>query len=212
MDDRQQGAAHRPLATRSAVAHGRGLAAIVLAGGAGRRLGGVDKSSLLVGGRALLASVVVAAVAAGASRVVVVGPVRAGLIGLVCFVSEEPAGGGPVPALRAGLGLVSEPWVLLLASDLPFLTGQVLGELVAAGPAVVVDGEGRPQWLTSCWRTSALRAALASYDGDSLRGLLASLPYAEAVVPAEPGVAPCWLDCDTPEDLAVARSFAEGPG
>ena len=194
--------------TGSAARRREALAAVVLAGGAARRLGGADKSSFVVGGRMLLASVVEAAVSAGASRVVVVGPVRGGLIEPVSFITEEPAGGGPVPALRAGLGLVSEPWVLLLASDLPFLTGQVLRELAAAGPAVVVDGEGRPQWLTSCWPTSDLRTALSSYEGNSLRDLLAPLRYAEAAVPAGAGVAPCWLDCDTPEDLAVARSWA----
>jgi molybdopterin-guanine dinucleotide biosynthesis protein A len=216
VDDRQHDAAHRPVAARSSQAHGRALAAVILAGGEGRRLGGVDKSSLVVGGRSLLAAVVEAAVAAGASQVIVVGPVRAdvGQAGgvPVSFTSEEPLGGGPVPALRAGLGLAGERWVLLLAGDLPFMSGRVLGEIVAASPAVLVDDEGRPQWLTSCWRTGELRAALAAYTGKSLRGVLSALAYSPTAVPAEAGVPPCWLDCDTPEDLAIARSFAEEPG
>jgi molybdenum cofactor guanylyltransferase len=194
----------RPLAAHA-------VAAVVLAGGAGRRLGGVDKPSVVVGGRSLAASVVAAAISAGVSRAVVVGPVRADLAALgVSFTTEEPPGGGPVPALRAGLELVSEPWVLLLAGDLPFLTGRVLGELVAARPAVLFDDSGRPQWLVSCWRMADLRTALGSYAGSSLRGLLSSLPYSEVTVAVEAGGPPCWMDCDTYEDLAAARSFAAG--
>ena len=81
---------------------------IILAGGAGRRLGGQDKPSLVVGDRTLLASVVLAGTEAGAAQVIVVGPARRGLDG-VCFVSEEPPGAGPVPALRRGLAAATCP-------------------------------------------------------------------------------------------------------
>ena len=49
--------------------------AIILAGGRGERLGGVDKSSLVIGGQPLLGHVLAAASAAG--TVVVVGRVQA---------------------------------------------------------------------------------------------------------------------------------------
>lgn len=219
MDDRQSAAADRPGAAHGVAASG--LAAVVLAGGAGRRLGGLDKSSLMVGGRSLLVAVVSAAFAAGVSRVVVVGPERADVAGAgvagagagvgVCFTSEEPPGSGPVPALRAGLELVREPWVLLLAGDLPFLNGMVLSRLAklaeSAGGAVLVDDERRAQWLTSCWGMAGLRAALAVYAGNSLRRVLSGLPYVE-VAAGPTGAPPCWLDCDTPEDLAAARALA----
>ncbi|MYU19520.1 NTP transferase domain-containing protein, partial [Streptomyces sp. SID8361] len=48
--------------------------AVILAGGAARRLGGVDKPALRVGGRALLDRVLDAC--RGAGRTVVVGPRR----------------------------------------------------------------------------------------------------------------------------------------
>jgi molybdopterin-guanine dinucleotide biosynthesis protein A len=195
----------------------RDLAAIVLAGGAGRRLGGIDKPGLVVGGRSMAGTVVSAATHAGAASVIVVGPVRADLAAPgVSFTSEEPAGGGPLPALRAGLRLVAEPWVLLLAGDLPFLTWQVLGLIVAAarsaGGAVLGDDDGRPQWLASCWQTGELRAALDSYVGNSLHGVLSSLPYAEVTMATRDGAPPCWIDCDTPEDLAAIRSLTGDPG
>jgi molybdenum cofactor guanylyltransferase len=118
--------------------------AIVLAGGRAERLGGVDKPGLVVGTATMAATVTRAAVAAGARRVVLVGPPRAELAGdlagdggELAVVREDPPGGGPVPALRAGLadsGLaeVGAPWVVLLAADLPFLRAEHIRELMAA--------------------------------------------------------------------------------
>jgi hypothetical protein len=76
---------------------------------------------------------------------------------------------------------------------------------------VLLDDGGRPQWLASCWRTAVLRDALDRYQGGSLHGLLRPLrPALLAYAPA-PGEPPPWLDCDTPEDLALARRLAAGP-
>lgn len=190
------------------------IAAVLLAGGQATRLGGADKPGLLIGGRSLLATVASAAAGAGASRIVIVGPVRPGLAssGLtVEFTTEQPPGSGPVPALRAGLGLVAEPRLLLLAADLPFLRGGHLRDLLAASEqragAMYVDDHGRPQWLISCWRSAAVRSALNSYDGASLGGVLGPLRPAELAVSSEPDRPPPWMDCDTSEDVAAAVSF-----
>jgi molybdopterin-guanine dinucleotide biosynthesis protein A len=196
------------------------LAALVLAGGQASRLGGADKPGIEVGGRTLLGAVAAAAAGAGAGHLVVVGPARPELaVALpgalrVEFTSERPAGAGPVPALRAGVAQVTEPWLLLLAADLPFLRGSHLRELVDAAEqsgtgALLVDDAGRPQWLVSCWRTAGLRTALAGYSGSSLGGLLGPLRAREVAVAAG-GEAPPWRDCDTPEDVAAARALTRG--
>jgi molybdopterin-guanine dinucleotide biosynthesis protein A len=183
---------------------------IILAGGRGSRLGGRDKPALIVGDRSLLGAVVAAGTAAGAHQVIVVGPRRPGLPG-VRFVQEEPPASGPVPALRRGLAEAGEPWAAVLAADMPFLRPAHLSALLRAAEghrgAVLADDAGRPQWLAGCWRTAALRGAAASYAGDSLRGLLG--PLAPVLVRTEqaPGEPPPWLDCDTPEDLRIAREW-----
>jgi molybdopterin-guanine dinucleotide biosynthesis protein A len=186
---------------------------VVLAGGAARRLSGRDKPGLVVGGQTIIESVVAAG--AGAGRITVVGPRRDGLDGVV-FVREDPPGAGPVAALRCGLAEVSAPWVAVLAADLPFLRAEHITALINAGladatapGALLVDDDGREQWLAGCWRTAVLRAALDGYPGESLRGLMRPLnpvllDPALAVASGEP---PPWLDCDTPEDVKHALSL-----
>src|SRR3954467_7209728 len=91
--------------------------AVVLAGGKARRLGGQPKPQLEVGGRSMLAAVLAAV--DGADPRVVVGPPQPGPAG-ARLVGEEPPGGGPVPALAAGLAVVGTDVVAVLAADLPF--------------------------------------------------------------------------------------------
>ncbi len=80
------------------------------------------------------------------------------------------------------------------------------------GPAgaVFTDPGGRPQWLAGCWRTAVLRSALAGYLGASLHGVLAPLePVLLSCATADDPAGP-WLDCDTPDDLELARRIAPG--
>ncbi|MFI6316034.1 NTP transferase domain-containing protein [Nonomuraea sp. NPDC050556] len=170
--------------------------AVVLAGGAARRMGGADKPALRVGGRTLLEHVIAAVPDAG--RVIVVGP-DTGLPG-VTTTREDPPGGGPVPALRAGLALVEAPQVVLLAADLPFLRTEHVKELRAAGKAVLIDDDGREQWLTSVWPAAELRGALDGYPGNSLHGLLGPLDPVRRALPGR-----AWFDCDTMDDLEEAH-------
>ncbi|MFG2038860.1 NTP transferase domain-containing protein [Dactylosporangium sp. NPDC048998] len=197
------------------------LAAVILAGGRARRLGGRDKPMVAVGGVPMLHRVLAAVTEVGAAPRVVVGPGREGLPGDVRVVREEPAGGGPVAAAAAGLaelGVLARPvpprrdraaprLVALLAADLPLLTGESLEVLVRAvdeggvDGAMFLDGEGRRQLLCGVWRTPALAEAIARHgvvEGASLRALFAGLDVRE-VLWERPR--PPYFDCDTEEDL-----------
>ena len=180
------------------------FAGIVLAGGAARRLSGVDKPELRVGGISLLGRAVEAL--AGADPVVVCGPRRPGY-DTVVWTREAVPGAGPVAALAAGLESIGDAEVVvLLAADLPGIRRSTVDRLrstvgTAADGAVLVDAAGERQWLVSAWRTAALRAAMPERpENASLRRTLGGLRIAELA--AEPGESD---DIDTPEDLEKHR-------
>lgn len=103
-------------------------AAVLLAGGAARRMAGRDKPGIPVGGRPMRERVL-AAVAAANPRIVVGPPVP--LPVGVRDVQEDPPGGGPVAAIAAGLGRLDPATavVAVLAADLPLLTAGHVDEL-----------------------------------------------------------------------------------
>lgn len=208
------------------------LAAMVLTGGAARRMGGGDKTGVPVGGVAMRDRVL-AAVAAADPRIVV-GPLVDPPPGVLA-VREEPPGGGPVAAVAAGLDLLTRAGVAgvdlvaVLAGDLPLLTAHAVDLLVGrvrtgqtpdidngardVDGALYVDGTGRRQLLCGVWRTAALRDAItrlaAERDGvlagASMRALLAGLTVAEVTWPdAGP---PPWFDCDTDQDVQRAQEW-----
>ena len=157
--------------------------ALVLAGGRARRLGGVSKPDVVVGGRRLLAHVLGAVDGPDVRRVVVVGPDTLALPTGVTRTLEEPPDGGPVAGIAAGLAALrdgAEPeWVLVLACDVPRVAGAVPRLVDAAGPrasgassqardgVVLVDDDGRDQPLVGLYRRAALDDALARLDAAS---------------------------------------------
>jgi molybdopterin-guanine dinucleotide biosynthesis protein A len=183
-------------------------AAVILAGGAGRRLGGPGKPLLPVRGRAMLDRVLDAV--ADAAQRIVVGPGSLPVPAGVRVVTEEPPGGGPVAALAAGLSLVTAPLTALLAADLPLLTNAAVKTLLQEARqdgALYVDQDGRRQFLCGAWRTEALRNALpAEPAGAALKHVLAGLRVTE-VAAAGTGPPP-WYDCDEPGDLRRAEEWS----
>ncbi|MET9910891.1 NTP transferase domain-containing protein [Streptomyces sp. NPDC006476] len=184
--------------------------AVVLAGGAARRLGGADKPGLRVGGRALLDRVL-AACADARSTVVVAEPRPTPRP--VLWAREDPPGGGPLAALGAGLRHTTADPVVVLSADLPFLEAQTVRRLLAvlrassADGALLTDADGRDQPLVAAYRAPALGRALAAlsaeHDGLTglpLRRLTAGLDLTRVPDPV------ASFDCDTWDDLATARA------
>ena len=198
--------AHEPPDAAPAVAYD----AVVLAGGAARRLGGADKPGLRVGGRALLDRVLAACADAGTTVVVAdprptARPVR--------WAREDPPGAGPVAALDAGLRHTTAEAVVVLSADLPFLEVATVRRLLTAlrtGRAegvLLTDADGRDQPLVAAYRASALRRELtaltaehSSLTGLPLRRLTAALELTRVPDPV------ASFDCDTWDDLATARA------
>jgi len=195
---------------------------VVLAGGAARRLGGTDKPALAVGGRMLLDRVLEAC--SSAADTVVVGP-RRPTARPVRWAWEEPPGGGPLPALAAGLAALAGPGeeprpdvVVVLAADLPFLTADTVAALVGSLAAVddegvmLTDASGRDQPLAAAYRAEPLRREIALLKAE--QGTLAGLPLrlltGELALRrmADP-TGDASFDCDTWEDVAAARARSD---
>ncbi|MEZ3180128.1 molybdenum cofactor guanylyltransferase [Streptomyces pimonensis] len=182
----------------------------MLAGGAARRLGGVDKPGVRVGGRALLDRVLTAC--ADARTTVVVADPRPTERPVV-WAREEPPGGGPLAALAAGLRHTTADQVLVVSADLPFLGYRTVRGLLtslrhgAADGVLLTDSDGRDQPLVAAYRAGPLRRGLAALTGRHgeltglpLRRLTGSLGLTRTSDPV------ASFDCDTWDDIATARA------
>lgn len=179
--------------------------AIVLVGGAGSRLGGVDKAAVELAGRSLVSRPLEAV--RDARTLVVVGDTAAPDIpDRAIRVVEDPPGSGPAAATVAGLRAIEEPaaWTYLISCDVPGAVGaiQLLAEADAGDSdgVVLAEPDGRLQWLLGRYRSFALYDA-AEQLGDaadrSMRALLEDLDLVPVSAPEE-----VWRDVDTWDDHA----------
>ncbi len=193
------------------------LTAIVLAGGRGSRLGGVDKANLHIGGSTALQRVRAALGGLAAETIVVVnegGPTD--LAGAIVVRDPEPHA-GVLPALLAALEAASQPTCLLLACDMPFLNPRLLDWLVELGSEVDVviphiDGQLQPMHAVyardAC--RGAIGAALARGDRRMISFLdgLAVRKVGEAELRRFDPELRSFFNVNTPEDLTEARRIA----
>ncbi len=194
--------------TRSVPPEPLRLASVVLTGGTGARLGGVDKASIEVGGVTLLERALTATVSA--EEVVVVGE-QVLTSRRVTWTREDPAGGGPAAGLLAGLDAfyVRPDLVCVLAVDMPRVTPSTVARLVdavvsdpGADAAVLVDAAGERQMLAGVYRYDALMSARPTdrerEHGLSIRGLIVPLRIVGVAAVGDEA-----RDVDTWEDLRI---------
>jgi len=200
--------------TEAAEADGR-YEAIVLAGGAARRLGGVPKPSVPVAGVPMIERVL-----AAVGSAIVVGPADVTLHVDVPIVRESPPGAGPVAAIGAAFDAYESRLadvVTIVGADLPLLTSDAVRGLTDTAVhgrvdgATYVDADGHRQWLCGAWRTAAVAERLDSMAGApgglvdaALRDLFGPLAVAEI---RSDDVPPPWFDCDTEDDIRRAEEW-----
>lgn len=186
------------------------LGGIVLTGGSAVRFQGADKASIEIAGVTLLEHAL-AALSEVPDVVVVGDEVRTSRP--VGFVREDPPGGGPAAGLLTGLsGFPALPrLVVVLAVDMPLVTTATVNRLmlsVEEDGALLVDEDGRRQYLCAIYRTDVLLAAappLEEQHGLPVRKLVTGLRLAEV-----PAVAWEARDVDTWEDLTELRERLGG--
>lgn len=198
--------------------------AVLLAAGAGRRLGS-PKALLELRGRWMLPSLVMALREGGAASVTVVVReqelelLRArGIERLARLVVNPAPERGRSSSLRCGLAaLDADAAVLIHPCDVPLLAARAVAALVAAWQAhpqrdalaarlITPGGRGGHPLLLGRARAAEARTL---EDGESLRALLHRHPAARLDLTwrGDPGP---FLDVDTPEQHALLESFLPG--
>ena len=192
---------------------GAGIAAVVLAAGQSRRMGGPNKLLARIDGVPLVRRTAEAALTSDTGPVIVVtghqaDAVRDALAGLdLRFVHNPDYAEGLSTSLRAGIRAVpaEAQGALVCLGDMPAVTSAVLDRIIAAfapGPArIVVPTNAGKRGNPVLWSRHFFEA-LARIEGDvGARHLIGA--NAEAVVEVEIGPAAA-LDLDTPEAMAAA--------
>ncbi|MBB2992406.1 molybdopterin-guanine dinucleotide biosynthesis protein A [Mycolicibacterium iranicum] len=177
------------------------LAAVVLAGGASRRMGR-DKATLPIdgpGGATTLVERTVEVVGARCEPVfVVAAPGQALPVLDAVLLRDEVGGVGPLLATGRGLRAAAEaglPYAFVCAVDMPALTPEIID--LVADPArrlnvdVVVPWDGRDHYLAGVYRTSlhAVVGELVAAGQRSMRALVDVVDTQRIVLPEQPALA-----------------------
>jgi molybdopterin-guanine dinucleotide biosynthesis protein A len=201
------------------------IAAVILAGGVGTRLGGVRKSDVRVGGIRLIERVL-AAIAEDCDPVLVAighdDPAVMALPASVIPVVDLTEGQhGPLAGLAAGVGWFRgkrEPSRLLsVAVDTPFFpqsfTSCALAALSGGADVAVAAYAGQPYPTNTLWRFGAIRdlpqRLIAGDAPHSLRRLLAAADSVVVDWPVDPSGDP-FANVNTPDDLEALERRARG--
>lgn len=183
------------------------LTGAILAGGAGRRMGGQDKGLVLLEGRPLVAWVI-AALAPQVDELLIVAnrnqdAYRA--FGLRVVGDLRPGHAGPLAGLEAALTACTTPWLLTSPVDTPLLPPDLAQRLAPpAGGARVATLNGAWQPVFACLPVSTRRTVSALLDAGERR-LRAGLEAAGAQGVAFDDEAQRLADID---DAAALTHFA----
>ncbi|GJM20350.1 MAG: molybdenum cofactor guanylyltransferase [Planctomycetota bacterium] len=190
------------------------LSVLVLAGGAGRRMGG-DKPTRELHGARLVDPSLELALRLSDDVLLADGEAALPLPPSARRVRDDPELAGPLAGLLPGLAAARHAWVLVLPCDLLRPSEAVVRALLArararAAQAVVVRDEAGRQPFHALWARAslpALQARLAS-GGRSMLSLLDALTVCEVPAVELHDLDPqrgYLCDLDTQDDLRAAR-------
>ncbi|MFP5464104.1 MAG: molybdenum cofactor guanylyltransferase MobA [Gammaproteobacteria bacterium] len=191
---------------------------LVLAGGRGSRLGGIDKGLLELDGEPLVQRVAqrlagqVGALLLSANRNLD----RYRALGFEPLTDGPYPDVGPLAGLRAGLLACATPWLLAVPCDMPFLPVQLCERLLRAAPAddprarVPFDGQRHHYACLLLPRTALAQVETALDSGRrSLRELLHAIGWIGVDFAASDPQAFCNINAQA--DLAALECPAESP-
>jgi molybdopterin-guanine dinucleotide biosynthesis protein A len=175
----------------------------ILAGGVGRRLGGVAKGLIRIGNQTVIERTLEQLPARAATLLIANAPGPYAFLGLPIVGDIEPGRGAPGGVVTA-LAASATPWTLVVACDMPGVTREAMEALLAARSrdvdAVCFERQGGLEPLLGVYRRTLLPGWAGALAGNpSLRGLVRAARLAALPAPSE-----ALLDSlNTPGDLAV---------
>lgn len=187
--------------------------AAILAGGQARRLGGIDKSALMVGDRSILERQL-ALLRGLTPHILIIGRDRAPRPMDVTVVPDLIEGAGALGGLYTALLNSPTERVLVIACDMPFLTAPFLTHLVTrlagADAAIPRDARGRHP-LCASYSSRVAPHLKARIDAGDLRvgKALDSLDVTDVDARELACLDPSGLvlfNVNTQDDVALARS------
>lgn len=168
------------------------VAAVILAGGRGRRLGGVVKPLLAIDGTPIIDRLRAAlAPHAGELLLAVADPAQAAGLGDARVVVDAVPGAGPVAGLAAARAATDARWLIAVAGDMPHVTAAVIAALLArAGDGVDAVGirlgtPPLPEPLLAVWGRAA---------APTMARALAAGRYRTSSLLTDDGLRVAWLD------------------
>ncbi len=205
----------------------------ILAGGRSTRMGGQDKSQLLLGGRSLMACAVARA-QPQVSKLIINAPSGNKALGDFALPLVEdpiPDFAGPLAGALAAIQWASEnapasKWVATFATDAPFFPSDMVEKMIAAiktenADTAIASSGGRNHPVFALWPVSVKDELLAAIKNDGLRRVGGWFDRQNVVTgdfpiidePGGPdgpdGVDP-FLNINTADDLALAESLLPG--
>lgn len=192
----------------------------ILAGGRGSRMGGVDKASLLVGGRTLLERQLGSLGRLARETLVIInGDLVAGDSRYRVIHDPDPHA-GVLPALLAALDAATSPLLLLVACDMPFVNVAICEFLLDSSDgqdAVVPDVSDHLQPMHAVYRVEPCRAAIRAALERGDRRMISFLDDVKTfrvgvdmLARVSGDVRRSFFNINTPDDLAEAqRIYAE---
>jgi molybdopterin-guanine dinucleotide biosynthesis protein A len=200
----------------------KGYAGLVLAGGLGRRMGGVDKGLVTLAGQTLLARTIailkpqVETLAINANG----DPQRFAEFHLPVLADSVPGFAGPLAGILAGLEWLERAvpaacFLVTVPCDTPFLPANLVAHLAkTAGDEgsllACAESDHRLHPVIGLWPvgiTKALRKALVEEDIRKIDRFTQRYRVASADFPAKP-IDP-FLNVNTPDDIANAEALLE---
>ena len=190
---------------------------VILAGGFGSRLGGVDKSALDIAGRPVIERVISALSAIATSLIVVANDDRFVRDPRLAVIRDPEPHAGVLPALHAALSATATPLAVVVACDMPFLHDGLLDRLVqlaANADAVVPVVDGRPEPMHAVYRAMPCAVAIAAALVRQQRRMIAFLDDVRTVKVEEDALRHydpelrSFFNVNTAEDLETARALA----